>query len=129
MTIGSKTTVIFVTFAHQVPARSRPLHNSVTEPIPPNLSCPQAQRWKSAKMKKPSHNLAARHNSRRPANMVVIRGVARRSAANPAMAAPAGGVESNKGVSERLSAPGGKSTRVQRESPSKAPKNGSQTVL
>ena len=37
--------------------------------------------------------------------------------------------ESNKGLSERLSAPGGKSTRVRRESPSKAPKNGSQRGL
>lgn len=36
--------------------------------------------------------------------------------------------ESNKGVSERLSAWGGKSIRVRRESPSKAPKNGSQMV-
>ena len=36
--------------------------------------------------------------------------------------------ESNKGVSERLSALGGKSTRVRRESPSKTPKNGSQMV-
>lgn len=36
--------------------------------------------------------------------------------------------ESNKGVSEGLSALGGKSIRVRRESPSKTPKNGSQTV-
>ena len=36
--------------------------------------------------------------------------------------------ESNKGVSERLSALEGKSTRVRRESPSKTPKNGSQMV-
>lgn len=32
--------------------------------------------------------------------------------------------ESNKGLSERLSAPGGKSARGRRESPSKTPKNG-----
>ena len=38
--------------------------------------------------------------------------------------AAVGGVDSNKGVSERLSAPEGKSTRVRRESPSKTPKNG-----
>nr|DAF95186.1 MAG TPA: hypothetical protein [Siphoviridae sp. ctICF6] len=37
--------------------------------------------------------------------------------------------DSNKGVSEGLSALGGKSTRVRRESPSKAPKNGSQIVF
>ena len=36
--------------------------------------------------------------------------------------------ESNKGVSESLSALEGKSTRVRRESPSKTPKNGSQMV-
>nr|DAI66607.1 MAG TPA: hypothetical protein [Caudoviricetes sp.] len=36
--------------------------------------------------------------------------------------------ESNKGVSEGFSTLGGKSTRVRRESPSKAPKNGSQIV-
>lgn len=40
-----------------------------------------------------------------------------------AMAASKSPPESNKGVSERLSAPGGKSTRVRRESPSKTPKN------
>lgn len=44
------------------------------------------------------------------------------------MAASAGGVESNKGVSEGLSALAGKSVGVRRESPSKGPKNGSQMV-
>ena len=42
-----------------------------------------------------------------------------------AMAVPAGGVESQNGLSEGLSARGGKRTRVRRESPSKTPKNGS----
>ena len=65
VTIGSETTVIFVTFAHQVTAHSRPIHSSFTEFITPNLGCPQAQRWKSAKTKPPSHDLAERHNSRR----------------------------------------------------------------
>lgn len=36
--------------------------------------------------------------------------------------------DSNKGISEGLPVPGGKSTRVQRESLYKAPKNGSQMV-
>ena len=45
------------------------------------------------------------------------------------MAASAGDVESNKGVSERLSTLGGKSTRVRRKSPSKTPKNGFQRVF
>lgn len=44
------------------------------------------------------------------------------------MVATAGGVESNKGVSEGLSALGGKSIRVRRESPSKTPKNRFQKV-
>lgn len=49
---------------------------------------------------------------------------ARGEASSAAMGALAGGVESNKGVSERFSASEGKSTRVRRESPSKTPKNG-----
>ena len=43
-------------------------------------------------------------------------------------AKPAVGAESNKGASESLSAPEGKSISVRRESPSKTPKNGSQRV-
>ena len=38
MTIGSEATVIFVTFAHQVTAHSKPIHSSFTEFITPNLS-------------------------------------------------------------------------------------------
>lgn len=45
------------------------------------------------------------------------------------MAAAAGGMESNKGVSEGLSALADKSIRVRRESPSKTPKNGFQRVF
>lgn len=51
-----------------------------------------------------------------------------RETAATTMAASAGGVESNKGVSEDLSALAGKSVRVRRESPSKAPKNRSRMV-
>lgn len=58
--------------------------------------------------------------------MVTIHGL--REAAITTMAVTAGSVASNKGVSESLSALEGKGVRVRHESPSKAPKNGSQMV-
>ena len=152
------------------PRRNR--HNFFTEFIAPNLSCPQAQRWKSAKTKTPTRRSSTRREpahhqhgrssggtprnrwndavttasaySRRPWRTAIHTwspsadcGAARAFGWCPADDAFRHGrvlpeawlpTESNKGASEGLSAWKGKSTRVRRESSSKAPKNGSQVA-
>lgn len=169
------------------------VHNSITKFVAPDLSYPQAQRWKQAKTKTPTHHLTVpvksarrrhgrsggatprkrwndavgtalaygpggknepssahgRHppvfDAERPqrGRAKAFRGGVTQKPSHDgrvfpwpcpptvggwrrihAMAAAKVQPESNKGPSERLSAPGGKSTRVRCKSPSKTPKNG-----